>query len=93
MTAIGPRQKGSERDIDIALGQRIRARRIKLGMSQTDVADAAQVAYQQIQKYEKGTDRVSVSRLFTIAAALKTTPCHLIGGLRPEQRQRTPPWS
>ena len=44
--------------VDTHVGQKIRARRIFLRMSQTEVADAADISFQQIQKYENGTNRV-----------------------------------
>jgi predicted transcriptional regulator len=44
--------------VDAHIGQKIRARRILLGMSQTELADAAGITFQQIQKYEKGVNRV-----------------------------------
>jgi DNA-binding XRE family transcriptional regulator len=49
--------------VDTHIGQKIRARRILLGLSQTELADAAGISFQQIQKYEKGTNRVGASRL------------------------------
>ena len=60
--------------IDVAVGARIRARREALGITQAKLADASEVTFQQIQKYERGTNRVSVSRLVLIAAALKAHP-------------------
>lgn len=56
--------------IDIAVGQRIRAVRELRGLTQTDLAKAAGVTFQQIQKYERGTNRVSASRLMLISHAL-----------------------
>lgn len=57
--------------VDYLVGQRIRARRLELGKSQTDLGDAVGVKFQQIQKYETGTNRVSASRLFAIADVLQ----------------------
>jgi transcriptional regulator with XRE-family HTH domain len=48
---------------DKHVGQRVRMRRLMLGMSQTNVADALGVTFQQLQKYEKGVNRISASRL------------------------------
>ena len=58
---------------DILIGTKIRARRVAIGMSQEKLGEAVGVTFQQIQKYEKGTNRVGGSRLMQIAAALKTT--------------------
>lgn len=59
---------------DIALGARIRARREALRITQAQLATAADVTFQQIQKYERGVNRVSASRLALIAAALQAHP-------------------
>lgn len=56
--------------VDEAIGQQIRKRRRMLGMSQHRLAQAVGVASQQIHKYEIGENRLSVSRLVEIAAAL-----------------------
>jgi len=61
----------SPRPIDALIGARIRARRLMIGMSQETLADAVGLTFQQIQKYEKGLNRVSVGRLIDIASALK----------------------
>ena len=49
--------------VDKQVGGQVRARRLELGMSQSKLADAVGLTFQQIQKYEKGTTRVSASRL------------------------------
>ena len=57
--------------LDIDIGRRIKLRRIQLGLSRSDLArKIGPVAFQQVQKYENGTDRVSASRLYLIAEAL-----------------------
>ena len=56
--------------IDAHLGERIRARRVHLDMSQEELGDKSGVSKQQIQKYETGVNRVTVSRLFDIAGGL-----------------------
>lgn len=65
---------------DVATGQKIRIRRQSLRMSQEDLATRIGLTFQQVQKYEKGTNRVGVSRLHQIAAALKCEPASLISG-------------
>ncbi|MEP7031386.1 MAG: helix-turn-helix transcriptional regulator, partial [Pseudolabrys sp.] len=57
--------------IDKHVGSRVRMRRIMLGMSQTKLADAFDLTFQQVQKYEKGTNRISASRLQQIANTLQ----------------------
>lgn len=56
--------------IDIHVGKRVRVRRTILGMSQETLADALGITFQQVQKYEKGINRVSASRLFEISQVL-----------------------
>lgn len=58
--------------IDTYVGARVRTRRLMLGMSQERLADRIGVTFQQVQKYEKGTNRIGASRLQSIAAVLAT---------------------
>jgi transcriptional regulator with XRE-family HTH domain len=55
---------------DVEVGQRIRARRMAKGMSQTNLGDLLGVTFQQVQKYEKGVNRVGAGRLVRVADAL-----------------------
>jgi len=64
-----PSTKGPK-PTDTHVGARIRIRRLMLGMSQTDLGDAVGLTFQQIQKYEKGTNRVSASRIQQFGAVL-----------------------
>ena len=65
--------------VDIAVGARIRIRRRWLGLSQTELADALGITFQQVQKYEHGRNRVAASMLVRAAAKLQTTVAALIG--------------
>ncbi|ACM28227.1 helix-turn-helix transcriptional regulator [Agrobacterium rhizogenes] len=56
--------------IDAYVGSRVRMRRLMLGMSQERLADQIGVTFQQVQKYEKGTNRIGASRLQAIASVL-----------------------
>ena len=56
---------------DKHIGGRLRMRRLMLDMSQSDIADALRVTFQQVQKYEKGTNRISASRLQHISQILQ----------------------
>jgi transcriptional regulator with XRE-family HTH domain len=56
--------------VDVLVGKRVRARRTELGMSQTQLAEILEITFQQVQKYERGVNRVTCSRLSEIAAAL-----------------------
>src|SRR5277367_4163821 len=74
-------QEQSPNRLDVALGLRIRQRRKTLGVSQTALAEAVGLTFQQIQKYERGFNRVSFSRLVDIAHALDCRVIDLIGDL------------
>jgi transcriptional regulator with XRE-family HTH domain len=56
--------------IDLMVGKRVRLRRLQLSLSQTDLGQKLGVAFQQVQKYEKGANRVSCSRLYEISQVL-----------------------
>tara|TARA_B100000214_G_C23414912_1_gene377769 strand:+ start:91 stop:459 length:369 start_codon:yes stop_codon:yes gene_type:complete len=60
-----------EENFNIHLGKKLRIRRLSLGLTQTKVAQAINVTFQQIQKYEKGTNGVSSNRLMQLAQFLK----------------------
>ena len=60
-----------EKNFNTHLGKKLRMRRLSLGLTQTKVANAINVTVQQIQKYEKGTNGVSSSRLLQLAVFLK----------------------
>jgi transcriptional regulator with XRE-family HTH domain len=57
--------------IDKHVGSRVRMRRMMLGMSQEKLGDALDLTFQQVQKYEKGTNRIGASRLQHISQILK----------------------
>jgi transcriptional regulator with XRE-family HTH domain len=54
----------------VHVGQRVRQRRSLLGMTMRKLGDSVGIKYQQLQKYESGTDRISASRMWNIAAAI-----------------------
>lgn len=62
----------TEFDIDACIGNQIRKRRRELSLSQTDLADKVGVTFQQIQKYEKGQNKIMASRLLKLAEILNT---------------------
>lgn len=65
--------------IDRAVGERIRDRRKGLKVSQSALAEALGVSFQQVQKYERGSNRVSASTLVRTARRLDTTVADLVG--------------
>ncbi len=74
-------ENGTPHPLDIALGSRIRLRRRELGFSQEQLARAVGITFQQVQKYEHGTNRVSFSRLVEIAQALQCGVMDIVGDL------------
>lgn len=57
--------------VDRKVGQKVRSRRLEIGMSQERLAELLGVTFQQVQKYEKGVNRIAVSRLWDISIALE----------------------
>jgi transcriptional regulator with XRE-family HTH domain len=66
--------------IDLHVGSRVRLRRKVLGVSQESLAADLGLTFQQIQKYERGTNRVSASKLYEIARSLQTTTSYFFEG-------------
>ncbi len=73
--------KVNEKAIDAHIGSRLRLRRLMLSMSQEALGESLSVTFQQIQKYEKGTNRISASRLFYIASILDVPMSYFFSGL------------
>ena len=84
---IKPRQAS---DADVAIGERIRARRNQIQMSQDDLGQALGVSFQQIQKYEKGINRISSGRLTELATTLQCSVTDLVGGADKTSAKSTP---
>ena len=70
MSVAAKRSRAQADTVDTHVGQRIRDKRNERGMSQTEVANALGVTFQQVQKYERGTNRVGASRLFDLSRIL-----------------------
>ncbi len=79
--------KKDPRPVDAHVGARIRLRRSLAGMSQTQLAGRIGVTFQQVQKYERGTNRIGASRLMQICAVLEVTPAWLFEGAPGPQPQ------
>ncbi len=62
--------KKTPNPIDVHVGNRVRMRRMLIGMSQEKLGEKLGLTFQQIQKYEKGTNRISASRLYQISQIL-----------------------
>ena len=74
-------RSGAPHPVDLHVGQRLRAARRQAGVSLTALAGRVGVAFQQLQKYEAGANRVSASTLFDLARALKVPVASFYEGL------------
>jgi transcriptional regulator with XRE-family HTH domain len=77
--------------IDSHVGKRVRMRRLMLGLSQTKLADALGLTFQQVQKYEKGANRISASRLQGISQILQVPVFFFFDGAPHEPGQLDAP--
>jgi transcriptional regulator with XRE-family HTH domain len=73
--------KGRAEKTDAIIGEKIRARRERIGFSQVQLGDSIGVTFQQVQKYERGINRVSASKLLNIADALGVDVGHFYEGV------------
>lgn len=72
--------KKAPNPIDRHVGSRVRMRRVLLGMSQEKLGEALNLTFQQVQKYEKGTNRIGASRLQQISRTLNVPPSYFFDG-------------
>ena len=75
--------KKSTGSIDKEIGGRVRMRRVSIGMSQEKLGDMLGLTFQQVQKYEKGMNRISVARLVEIARILGVDIDFFFDGIKP----------
>lgn len=89
-TALPPRKvgrpKGKPQAMDIHVGNRIRMQRQLLGWSQEKLADAAGITFQQVQKYERGANRVSASRLYEFSQIMGVGTDYFFDQYNPKQK-------
>jgi transcriptional regulator with XRE-family HTH domain len=78
--------KGRSLPVDIHVGSRVRLRRLELGVSQQKLANLLDVAFQQLQKYENGTSRISASRLQQIATLFGVRASYFFDGMDTDQK-------
>lgn len=76
--------------VDQHVGRRVRERRLALGLSQSAVAQQIGVTGQQYQKYEKGENRISASRLFDLANCLRIPVSYFFEEMTDETREASP---
>lgn len=75
--------------IDIHVGQRLKARRVGLRISQSDIGKALEVTFQQVQKYENGANRVGASNLYKLAQALNVDVSYFFEDMPSAQKMRS----
>ena len=73
--------KGTPDSVDVHVGQRLRVRRSLLGLSQEKLAEAIGLTFQQIQKYERGMNRISAGRLFQFSRILEVPVAYFFENL------------
>ena len=78
---VEPIESRSPNPVDLHVGARIRMRRRLQGVSQEKLAEALGLTFQQVQKYERGANRVSASKLYEIAGMLKAPISYFFDGL------------
>jgi len=83
------RKKPKSGALDALLGQRVRYLRREKGMSQTALAEQVGMTFQQVQKYENGSNRISATTLVKLAEALDVTAVALLSGLDGTGRDST----
>lgn len=67
--------------IDVHVGKSVKERRVTMGLSQGEIADALGLTFQQVQKYEKAANRISASKLYTLASILRVPVSYFFQGL------------
>ena len=82
MTSSTPNQ--SSNPIDVYVGARVRLQRKARGFSQSDLGDALGLTFQQVQKYERGTNRISASKLYETSQALNVPVAFFFEGYHDE---------
>jgi transcriptional regulator with XRE-family HTH domain len=69
--------------VDVHVGHRVRIRRNQIGMSQTTLAEGLGITFQQVQKYERGSNRISTSKLYETATVLDVPITYFFEDLTP----------
>lgn len=80
--------------VDVHVGARVRMRRMLIGMSQEKLGESLGLTFQQVQKYERGVDRVGAGRLYEVATALQVPVTYFfeeLGGGPPVPEDPGPP--
>lgn len=76
--------------VDYLVGRRVRLLRLERGMSQADLARGLGLSFQQVQKYERGVNRISASKLFEISEALRVDVADLFADVTAASARKRP---
>lgn len=88
--ASSGRSDGQPNPVDVHVGARVRQRRTLLGLSQEKLGEALGLTFQQVQKYERGANRISASRLFDLSRILDTDMNYFFEDMPPEVAAQSP---
>ena len=89
-TVRGRLSDGAPNPIDVHVGSQLKLRRILLGLSQERLADELGITFQQVQKYEKGLNRIGASRLWDLAQVLGVSVAYFYENLDENTRNKSP---
>lgn len=84
------RRTGIPNPVDVHVGSRVRLRRTLLGLSQEKLGDALGLTFQQVQKYERGANRIGASRLFDLSRVLDVPVSFFFDDMSPDIPERKP---
>ena len=86
----GRTPSGKPNPIDVHVGNRVRLRRTRLGMSQERLGEALGLTFQQVQKYERGANRVGASRLYDLSRVLEVPVSYFFDDMDDEVMAASP---
>ncbi|MCF8496668.1 MAG: helix-turn-helix domain-containing protein [Alphaproteobacteria bacterium] len=89
MTTKEKKTKGTPDSVDTHVGQRLRVRRSLLGLSQEKLAESIGLTFQQVQKYERGLNRISAGRLYNLSNILHVPVSYFFENLEPGSSKLT----
>jgi transcriptional regulator with XRE-family HTH domain len=87
---LSVRRTGKPNPVDVHVGSRVRLRRTLLGLSQEKLGDALGLTFQQVQKYERGANRIGASRLFDLSRVLDVPVSFFFDDMSQDVPERSP---
>jgi transcriptional regulator with XRE-family HTH domain len=91
MKKPGPRSAKRSRQIEKHFGHQMRDRRLVVDMSQSKLGQELGISFQQVQKYEKGINRISAARLYEVCLVLDIPIASMFEGIPRTDRKKKPP--